>query len=75
MTASFVTLQKYVDKEGILYGVEKASNGNWVVIRVNAGGNRKLAKAVGDPQHTAAGMQRRLDAFAAEAGWRKAVVI
>ena len=75
MTAGFVTLQKYVDAEGTVYCVEKASNGNWVCVRINSGGNRKLAKNVGEPQHTAAGMQRKLDAAAEQFSWRKAVVV
>ncbi len=38
---------KWCDDEGNVYFAERASNGRWVCIRLNAGGNRKCVKQVG----------------------------
>ena len=59
--------RNYRDKAGNVYGVEKASNGNWVVIRTNGGGNRKACKQLvsGSPVTT----QRLLDDTASVCGW------
>ena len=64
-------MRKYRDASGNTYRVEKASNGNWVAVRVNQGGNRKLARNVGEPCNGAVPMQRSLDAFAAKEGWKE----
>ena len=68
MTASFVILQKYVDAEGTVYCVEKASNGNWVVIRTNSGGNRKACRQL-DTTGSQQAAQGVLDGAAEVCGW------
>ena len=69
MQAQAVTkTRNYRDKDGNVYGVEKASNGNWVVIRTNNGGNRKACKHLassGSPVAT----QRLLDDAAVYYSW------
>lgn len=61
---------KWEDPAGNVYGVEQASNGRFVVIRTNPGGNRKRSK-----EFCAAGradaVQRQLDAGARERGWKE----
>lgn len=67
-TQDVTKLRDYRDKDGNVYGVEKASNGNWVVIRTNGGGNRKACKQLassGSPLTT----QRLLDDTASVCGW------
>ena len=61
-------LKKYRDSNGNTYGVEKASNGNWVVIRTNGGGNRKACKLLAASASQPAA-QRVLDTAAVELGW------
>lgn len=60
--------RKWRDEAGNVYGIERAvRNGRWVVIRTNAGGNRKAAKHL--PSGNAVYAQRELDAHAEANGW------
>lgn len=59
---------KYGDRDGNVYGVEKASNGNWVVIRTNSGGNRKAYRHIATSGSRAV-VQRLLDDAAKTCGW------
>ena len=61
-------VRKYRDRDGNTYGVEKASNGNWVVMRTNGGGNRKACKLLAASGSQPAA-QRVLDTAAVELGW------
>ena len=62
--------KKYGDSAGNVYGVEKASNGNWIVIRVNSGGNRKGCKQFA-PALSFEAMQSTLDREARSNHWRE----
>lgn len=62
--------KKYRDNDGNVYGVEKASNGNWIVIRVNSGGNRKGCKKFA-PALSFEAMQSTLDCEARSNRWRE----
>ena len=61
-------LKKYRDSNGNTYGVEKASNGNWLVIRTNRGGNRKACRQL-EPAGSQAAAQSVLDGAADICGW------
>ena len=62
--------RKWRDEAGNVYGIERAvRNGRWVVIRTNAGGNRKAAKHL--PSGNAAYAQSGLDAHAEANGWKE----
>ena len=60
--------RKYRDAVDNVYGVEKASNGNWVVIRTNSGGNRKVCKLMATSGSQAAA-QQALDVAASLLAW------
>ena len=60
--------KKYRDGNGNTYGVEKASNGNWVVIRTNSGGNRKACRQL-EPSGSQSAAQGVLDGAARICGW------
>lgn len=61
-------LRMWSDELGNVYSVEKAvRNGRYVVIRTNAGGNRKAAKNL--PFGNMAYVQKELDAHAKANGW------
>ena len=60
---------KYKDELENVYGVERASNGNYVVMRTNSGGNRKCCKSYGSAFSPDA-VQRTLDLIAYEHGWK-----
>ena len=64
-----IEMRKWRDENENVYGVEKSARSNrWVVIRVNAGGNRKAAKQfalAGNP----VAVQRLLDSVAEKSGW------
>lgn len=69
MNETNTVARKYRDKDGNVYGVERAvRNGHWVVIRTNDGGNRKGTKQFAAAGH-AAPVQRLLDSAAATNGW------
>lgn len=60
--------KKWRDPDGNVYSVEQSvKNKRFVVIRTNAGGNRKAAKHL--PVGNAAYVQKELDAHAAANGW------
>jgi len=66
---SAVKATRWRDPEGNVYGIEKAvRNGRYVIIRVNAGGNRKAAR-----QFSIAGsapfMQKQLNDAAKANNW------
>ena len=61
-------VRKYRDRDGNTYGVEKASNGNWVVIRTNSGGNRKACRQL-DTTGSQQAAQGVLDGAAEVCGW------
>ena len=63
-----IRLKKYRDSNGNTYGVEKASNGNWVVIRTNSGGNRKACRQL-ETAGSQAAAQGVLDGAAEICGW------
>ena len=60
--------RKYRDAVDNVYGVEKASNGNWVVIRTNSGGNRKACRQL-DTTGSQQAAQGVLDGAAEVCGW------
>lgn len=60
--------KKYRDRDGNVYGVEKASNGNWIVVRVNSGGNRKGCRQF-SPALSFEAMQCTLDKMAKSNHW------
>lgn len=63
----FVT-RKYKDADENIYSVERSfKNGLWVVIRTNAGGNRKGVKSFGAGKPGA--MQKSFDDAAKKNGW------
>lgn len=62
--------RKYQDADDNVYGVEKASNGRYVVIRTNSGGNRKGMKNF-DASFSAEVVQCGLDRYAAQNGWKE----
>lgn len=62
-------LPAYADADGNVYRVEKATNGMWVCVRRNAGGNRKGFKHL-DPDKRQAGAQAKLDAWASGHKWK-----
>lgn len=67
-----VKITKWRDVDGNVYSVEKsARNGHHVVIRTNAGGNRKAASRFVPMSGNAGYMQEVLDAEAALLGWKK----
>lgn len=68
MSKQATETRKWRDDAGNVYGIEKAvRNGRWVVIRTNAGGNRKAAKHL--PSGNAVYAQRELDLHAEANGW------
>jgi len=60
--------KRYRDEDGNTYGVERASNGMFVVIRTNSGGNRKGVRNIRAKSDFHA-QCRSLDAYAAQKGW------
>ena len=70
MSKQILELRRWRDEAGNVYGIEKAvRNGRWVVIRTNAGGNRKAAKHL--PCGNAGYVQHELDAHAEANGWQE----
>lgn len=64
------TLRKYKDAEENIYGAERSfKTGLWVVIRTNAGGNRKGVKSFGAGKPGT--VQKVLDDAAKKNGWRE----
>ena len=62
--------KKYRDADDNVYGVEKASNGSFVVVRINSGGNRKAAKQFCAASHSET-VQKLLDDVAVKEGWKE----
>ena len=62
---------RYGDGLGNTYQVERATNGKFIIIRINAGGNRKRAGDLGEPANNEERMQRWLDNAAKERGWKE----
>lgn len=61
---------KWKDPDGNVYGVERASNGRFVVVRTNPGGNRKGSREFGASENVT-DLQRLLDQKANERGWKE----
>jgi len=61
-------IKSFKDGEGNTYRVERASNGKFVVMRYNEGGNRKLFKQI-PPSKSKAHITEDLRFFGAEKGW------
>ena len=60
--------RKYKDSAGNVYGIERSfKTGLWVVIRTNAGGNRKGVKSFGAGKPGV--IQKALDDAAKVCGW------
>ena len=65
--------RKYSDAEGNTYAVERSvKTGKWIVVRINSGGNRKLAKQF-PPTGAQHASQRLLDQQAVLNGWKEVV--
>lgn len=65
--------RKYSDAEGNTYAVERSvKTGKWIVVRINSGGNRKLAKQF-PPTGARHASQRLLDQDAQKCGWQEVV--
>ena len=63
--------RKYCDAEGNTYAVERSvKTGKWIVVRINSGGNRKLAKQF-PPTGAQHASQRLLDQHANLNGWKE----
>lgn len=62
--------KSFNDGEGNEYRVERASNGKFVVMRHNAGGNRKLFKQIA-PSKSKQHISEDLQFFGAEKGWKQ----
>lgn len=63
------TIKSYLDNDGNTYRVERASNGMFICVRVNAGGNRKGFRPVGAGSKQAAA-RNDLDVVTEANGWR-----
>lgn len=61
---------KWMAPDGNVYGVEQASNGRFIVVRTNPGGNRKGSREFGASGRPEA-LQRLLDLAASERGWKE----
>ena len=59
----------YTDSSGNLYRVEQATNGTCVIVRVNAGGNRKRFREL-DVYDSPAKAGKALNAYAEKTGWK-----
>lgn len=74
-TGQEIKPRKYSDAEGNTYAVERSlKTGKWIVVRVNAGGHRKLAKQF-PATGTRHASQRLLDQQAFLNGWKEAVAL
>ena len=70
MSRPELKLTKWMAPDGNVYGVEQASNGRFIVVRTNPGGNRKGSRefgASGRPE----GLQRLLDHKAEKLEWKE----
>ena len=67
--------RKYSDAEGNTYAVERSvKTGKWIVVRINSGGNRKLAKRF-PPTGARHASQRLLDQEAQKCGWQEVATL
>lgn len=64
------TLKSYADSDGNTYRVEKASNGMFVCVRINDGGNRKGYAPIGAHKRSSVA-QYSLDLHAKTNGWKE----
>lgn len=66
-------MKAYLDTEGNTYRVEHSGiTGKFIVMRTNAGGNRKRFKLIAESR-SRENSQRMLDALASQSEWRETV--